>query len=95
MVLSNQDRELIMEEFTMLYGQEDLPVILIHMPKDLNDPDAKEFERYFNFIQLMFSLRSDIKSFSESQLDERLDLLKSLAKEYNYPTGSLEVFYGD
>ena len=95
MTLTNKDREVILEEFTMLYGQQDLPVILMHMPTELNDPNAVEFEKYFNFIQLMFALRSDIKTFSVNELDERLEDLTSLAKHYNYPTGSLEVFYGD
>lgn len=94
MVLTNSEREGIIKEFTKIYGEEDLKVILSHMPEDLNDPDAKEFEQYFDFIQLLFSIKSDIKSFTIEQLDSRLELLSSLAKKYNYPTNSLEVFYG-
>lgn len=95
MTFTNEDRELAIKEFSSIYGETNLKEMLNHIPDALSDVDGEEFDLYFDFIQLMFSLKSDIKQLNEQELYEKLEMVKSLAKKFNYPVQNLEDFYGN
>lgn len=94
MTLSNQERKEIIEQFASMYAATDDVSMLSHMPQDTNDPEALSFENYFNFLQDLYGLRSDIKSISEEELDGKIQDLAKRAEEFNYPVNILGAFYG-
>jgi hypothetical protein len=94
-MLTNEDRQESLRIFSSLYAARDLNTMLHYMPKDVNDSEGEVFNQYFDFLQSLYSLRSDVKSMeSESELDERLLILYDLAKKFNYPIDIIEAFYG-
>jgi hypothetical protein len=95
MTLTDVDRKEVLRIFSELYASQDYNTMIQFMPKDMNDPDGSIFSDYFDFIQSIYVLRSDIKSFeTEEDLDFTLNNLIEKAKFYNYPMKILEAFYG-
>lgn len=92
-MLTDFDREKTLEEFAGLYADPDLVEMVSHMPRDINDPDGDVFSEYFDFLQILYSLRSDIKVFDDEDLDLRLMELNELCDRFDYPKDILEVFY--
>jgi len=94
-MLTNDERQESLRIFSELYANRDFNVMVQHMPLDTNDPEGEKFNLYFDFLQSLYSLRSDIQSMqSENELDERLEDLIQMAQEFDYPMEPLEVFYG-
>lgn len=93
-MLTNEDRKESLRIFADLYSASDLNTMVHFMPEDVNDPDGERFDAYFDFLQSLYALRSDIKTMeSEAELDDRLHELLSLAESFNYPTDIIEGFY--
>jgi hypothetical protein len=94
-MLTNDERQESLRIFSELYANRDFNIMVQHMPLDTNDPEGEKFNFYFDFLQSLYSLRSDIQSMqSEDELDERLEDLIQMAQEFDYPMEPLEVFYG-
>jgi hypothetical protein len=64
------------------------------MPTDTDDPDGESFNRYFRYMQELYSLRSDLRILSEDEIDEKLNNIRGLSMEFTYPTNIMESFYG-
>lgn len=96
MIMTNVDREEILGIFSTLYAATDYEVMRIHMPLDKNDPDGVLFEEYYDFLQALYSLRSDIKMLeSEDDLDFIIHNILVKAKKFNYPINILYGFMGE
>ena len=96
MTLTNVEREEMLRIFAELYSDRDFNVMVEHMPSDINDPEGQSFSDYFDFLQSLYSLRSDIKSFTNVQfLDDRINILERRASEFGFPVDlMLEAFRG-
>jgi hypothetical protein len=94
-MLTNEDRSESLRIFSSLYAARDFTTMIHCMPKDINDPEGTLFDDYFDFLQSLYAVRSDIKSIeSEDELDERLVVIHEWSKKFNYPTKIIEAFYG-
>jgi hypothetical protein len=95
MTVTDVDRKEVLRIFSELYSSQDYNTMIQFMPRDVNDPDGLKFSDYFDFLQALYVLRSDIKSFeTEEDLDYVLNNIIEKAKVYNYPMYALEAFYG-
>lgn len=93
-MLTNEERKESLRIFSELYAAGDFLTMVSNMPLDVNDPNGESFDDYFDFLQSMYSLRSDIMSMqTEEELDERLSYLAQRAQHFSYPLNALEVFY--
>jgi hypothetical protein len=94
-MLTNDDRYESLKIFSSLYAAGDLNTMVQYMPRDIDDPTGERFDDYFDFLQSLYALRSDIKSIeSEEELDARLFNISQVAQRFNYPSRIIEAFYG-
>lgn len=95
MILTDVERKESLRIFSMLYAEQDYNTMVQYMPTEIDDPEGAGFSGYFDFLQSLYSIRSDIKSFdSEDDLDFVLENIYNKAELYKYPKNILEAFYG-
>lgn len=96
MNLTNVEREEILRIFSELYSERDFGTMVEYMPSDVNDPDGTIFSDYFDFLQSLYSLRSDVKAFTDVEfLDDRIEILEKKASDFGFPVDlMLEAFRG-
>ena len=92
-MLTDVEREEALRIFSELYAQTDFDMMVIHMPRSINDVDGDLFSEYFDFLQSLYLLRDNVKEYeNENQLDVKIRMLKKEASKFSYPTNILEVF---
>ena len=89
--MTNEERRFALKTLTSLYSQSDFHTAVQHMPKENVDVDGVRFQAYFDFLQSLYALRGDYMLLEEFELAERIEIVKSQAKEFGFPTNSLDV----
>jgi hypothetical protein len=95
MLMTNFDREEFLSIFSSMYAATDYDMMRVHMPLDKNDPDGLLFQEYFDFLQSLYALRSDIQMLeSEEDLDFIMNNILVKSRKFNYPINILYGFLG-
>lgn len=77
---------------TSLYRPDDYQAATMAMPKFTEDESGKNFEEFFDFLQLVYLFQTEYVDMTASDISSVADNLLQEAKEYNYPTNQIEAF---
>jgi len=92
-MLTDADREEALNIFSSLYAHLDFDMMKIHMPRFNDDESGVLFEEYYDFLQSLYAIRSDIQSFStEEDLDFVISNIVERSKRFSYPINILYPF---
>lgn len=92
-MITDIDREEVLNIFSSLYAAADFDMMKIHMPRFNDDPDGVLFEEYYDFLQSLYSIRSDIQMIeSEDDLDFVVNNIVERSKKFTYPINTLYPF---
>lgn len=89
--MTNAQRTSIITAFSRLYASRDVHVMLAHMPKEANDPEGRNFEAYFDFLQGWYKLLGSFNRMDREEIDASKTLLMAEAAKYGYPTSQIEA----
>lgn len=90
--MNDTDRKEALKVFFELYDESSFDIAWQASPKSRDDDSGETFERYFDFLQAVYMLKSEFSYLSESEVSVYIERLTNLAKEFNYPLRQLEVF---
>lgn len=70
----------------------DLKEVLLRMPRERNDPDGEEFEKYFDTVQMMYYLQSEARFLEEDEVRSIANRVAEQAKEFRLPLNKLRYY---
>lgn len=89
--MTDQERFKSINTLSELYAPQDTATNVNHMPRFRDDPDGKDFDKYFNFLQHMYLLKASFMFYDETELKAVATELARLANQYEYPTNLIEA----
>lgn len=90
--MTDSERQVALKLFFELYDESSYDRAWISCPKERDDADSEVFNRYFDFLQAIYMLKSEYSYMDSTEVEEYVTRLTVLAKEFNYPLLQLEVF---
>lgn len=89
--MNNSERREELNYLATLYCPNDKEIILSRCPIEQEDEDGKMYDKYFNFLQTIYSMRDGLDELSPSEVMHIKQGLLDIAHEFRYPTRQILV----